>query len=394
MKQVSMMHRIKDFLMKKKWIFFVVIAVGIAVSGIFIVRNFLRPHYNKFYVDDLIAENASVSLDGYDYENLSFENAVYIPIPDYANQLNDIQIIGNRLWSGDDVGPSIERAKTLESILKIDGLSTPDGEIENLEGSHYIWTSGQYDIDMGVDYSLVSDRNAAVPEIDAKEITPIRLNEGDSIEGIFLDGGLCSLETAIDYADGIISQLGSLYWADECRLRTVIKCTMEDDSTQFILRYEYLVGGIPIDEAGDYVHQMNGGTMFPNWAEIRISKENKIDSLIIRSFGVQSITPSKEKVLTLEDALQCASEKLAPYGTYKISSIEFKYCNLYIPGKGDTPENEVRKYSPMWVMRVKKSGRSDPANMDPRKNIYVDAQTGAVYILDSTDISLPMQFAK
>ena len=265
---------------------------------------------------------------------------------------------------------------------------TPDEKAQELMGTLY-WTTGNYTVGCSEKSIFLYDNTFPIIEtyIHEKEIIRqvYRISEGDSTEGVTLSQDGYSLDDAIEYANSIVDKYLMTYvWAGQIRIRTALKYTMPDGSEQYVLRYENVLDDIAIDEAGDYAHLENGG-MLPSWLEIRINGKEHINKLYCNSFTMQEKT-AVDEVLPLSEALQKASDKLAPYGVYEINSIEIKYCCLYGPQKEETTYVELLAYRPMWVMDVYVEKVINTMEVDPRMSIYVDATDGEVYILDATNM--------
>ena len=392
--------------MKKKNLIIIISALAVIIAAVVAIIIINRPAFaerdtvkNVFSIDD----NSVNSILGMEYTNLDLSEIKSVTINENVSTLYNFKVMRFFDWESTTLEDRMNIVSKLGKAIYDDDLSPAgDDDLLELEGTYY-YSTDKYDVSVSP-YSInLSVLGFPMVENEGFNAEFYRINEGDSTDGVVIKANDYKLTDAIAYADSIVeTQLEALDWADKLQLRTAIKYTLNDGSEQYVLRYEYVYDEVVVDEAGSY--SKLDGTFIPAYVEIRTSEPNVIGYLNINEYKIVKEEDNEdnedreeinEKILTLSGMLNCTADALAPYGTYKIDNIEFKYCCLYNYPDGTTLANEVIDYRPMWVLRVHTgftTSDKDPANVDPRMNIYVDAVSGDVYILDCTSLNAPSYF--
>lgn len=150
------------------------------------------------------------------------------------------------------------------------------------------------------------------------------------------------------------------------------------------LIYSLTVDGVPVDNNGGFTPDNTNGFLRGSYFTVTVSKKGEIGAIkLSRYFDSTEKEAIEGKIISLESALEKASEYLAGYKKYEVSQIGMSYCCHTLFGEEDIT------YRPMWniVLELKKFGYNGPQLIQ----ICVDAVSGDIYLNDSFSGILGMQ---
>lgn len=201
----------------------------------------------------------------------------------------------------------------------------------------------------------------------------------DNIDGVSynISGTQYSLSDAVEFATEKITSDYMKFFpgCDGVVPYAVYVFTNEKGESIYEMSFEWLFQGTPAMNDG-YLNNLDADAMYLYPCTVEIIEPDKIAQIdMFAPFPTEK--QEVEKIITLEAALSHLEDTLSPNSNYKITDISLKYCR-YHEGEGD-PEHEVRPY---WCFTVG-TGGSKWGWYSPRKIIYVDAQSGAIYCYNS-----------
>lgn len=229
-------------------------------------------------------------------------------------------------------------------------------------------------IEGAVDFSL--NRSIASYDTDNPDVYIIGK---DNIDGVSynLSGTQYSISDAIEYAsETFISDYKSCFPdIDDIVPYAVYVFTNEKGESFYDMAFEPLYQGTPAMIDG-YLNDVFAPGMFRFTCRFSMYAPDKFDTISVYAPRPDEKRVIKE-IITLESALSHLEETLAPESNYEITDISLNYCRYHI--SEDEPERSIKPY---WCFTIG-TGSSKYGKFSPRKIIYVDAQSGAIYCHDS-----------
>lgn len=238
------------------------------------------------------------------------------------------------------------------------------------------YSAGTYSVDHRIN-------NDWIPQNQKPILRKIDLRREGATEGVMVSDSI-TLDDALVQIDTLVHEvLQSTNFTEELKARTAIQYG-DADGGCYVIRYERVLDGLAMDEAGDFRY-VDTGIARPTYLSIMLNQEGDVCK-VTNSYAMNLVskTELEDKVLTLTSAFEAMQAHLAPYGVYRIADAELRYCCMYYSRELTDGEQDLLTYSPMWCFTVKSENTTYVSNLDPRMTIYVDALTGDVYMCDCT----------
>ncbi len=328
------------------------------------------------------------------YDNLILPDEVYKFANGEVTQLYNITAQTSVAEQNKDKEDLIEKVKSyMQSMLGDDiEIEIDDGNYDLFDemigtAGDYICTAGTY----GFTVFLNSNENNALNGV-RNDI--YRMDCGENVDEVSLSNGYTANE-AIARADEYIQEyLMDDEYSDELCAKTLMVVDCPDGTQAFVIRYEHVTDGVAYNDLMGMCHQ-SSGFFRENYTDLIINDDTSPVQLM--QFGSMKIVnkePIEEnQIISLQNALDTASEYLAPYGVYMVSDIKLKYCCVRKLPDSDEVEAYNRAqftYRPMWCLVVKTGEPvNPPSDTDLRMEIIIDAQNGTVYLYDGVDKTGP-----
>lgn len=235
-----------------------------------------------------------------------------------------------------------------------------------------------------------------------KQIERITVTEDtDLSESYTLSGEEYSIGAAIDYVNELWEEsLSEKSLGLDASVSRVIVYELEDGDHAYVLLLDRIYQGLPIEQYSTLVQtNMNeSGGFRKSFILVEMDAPDHI-STYADLFPIQIVStePITNDILTEEEATNRAQSVMANYAGVTIQ--ESKLCyGAFRSGVGNQSEEEWNHaeyvYKPYWCF-VLEWGTDEAGgyysagyqNYMPNVTLYVDAQTGVAYLLDSIDMT-------
>ncbi len=383
--------------MRKKGVLalLIIVVVGVVIIGIRILGNDenssdLNERKQPVLVFDTVNNVLSCDTASIEdiYQNINFaegwdERSLSVSIPQKVYQY--IYTYEEDTEHGMSKEECVERMRYL--LLEVFGHEMDDNLVECDTNRIYLtynnellsatcYSTGTYSIVHRIN-------NDWIPQNQKPILKKVDLRCEGTTDGVMVSDSK-TLADALVQVDRLVHEtLQSTNFTEELKARTAIRYG-DADGGCYVIRYERVLNGLAMDEAGDFQYVYTGIAR-PTYLNIMLNQDGDVCRIANSySMNLVSKTELEDKVLTLTSAFEAMQAHLAPYGVYRIADAELRYCCMYYSRELEEGEQDLLTYSPMWCFTVKSENTTYVSNLDPRMTIYVDALTGDVYMCDCT----------
>lgn len=365
---------------RQKIIVAVAVIAVIAAAAVWFI--FLRgPQYNDNFerksVKDVIKEANNFS--GHTYQNFTLPEEINIDCGDklytfpVSKTKDDVDVSGwvKKLLS--DFSGEEQTGELIDVSISSAGIKT-DPEVDVGKGYYCDYCSD------GSFVACDNNQDEYYTRKNKQSYEKEYILEKDDISGVSYNvaGQDYSIQDAIDFSMKFMDEnLSDFFRKDEELVpESVCVVATERDEYYYEIFFQRKYKGCPISTNGEssYDHEFYSSS----YLNVCICMPNKVNRTVLYCNGSFGKETKVKKIITLESALDYLEEYLAQYSGYVMTDISLEYCVLY----EDAFDNDS-EYRPMWCFTVGSSGSQLSGQYNPRKIIYLDAQTGDVSCYDA-----------
>jgi len=202
--------------------------------------------------------------------------------------------------------------------------------------------------------------------------------EFDKQERCMLNGTEYTISSLLDSMDTAVKKSVLPFSANkEARAKTAGIYLLSDQTQQFVVEYEYMVNGLPIDNMAGGL-----GTTDESHCMVKMSfvaaMTNPDQLALLRTesgWPLKEPTKLEDRFLTLSAALRLTEDYLAPEHVYQVNDIEMRYVCI------TDPQTEQYTFRPCWHIIMDEQHGEHMMNV--AVSVYIDMQDGRICIEDT-----------
>jgi hypothetical protein len=203
----------------------------------------------------------------------------------------------------------------------------------------------------------------------------IHIDRNDDLNKSYkLKNGECVVADAVDFAEAWVNDFWKKYEPElEFRAKIMIVREAPEELGEFYtfeIFFEKLYNGVPLDELGQDLSREENERFAALYMHLKMIESNDIFLFGNHYSVVFETVDVLTEIISLDFAIDAASNYMAGYNKLKIDSISLKYA-FY---GGTYLNNDNFEIIPVWSFEMDNSPLSEK-----RKSVYVNALTGEVY---------------
>ncbi len=237
-------------------------------------------------------------------------------------------------------------------------------------------------------FDYIGANNYAMSD-DASQIRAITVAEdADLMESYPLGGKDYTIGEAVSYIESLWANTMYQYAQyDDIQVWKVLVYEHTDGNYSYVLLVDVMYEGLPVEQYST-ITQASGyesGGFRPSFIIVEMDAP---DHICLYADYYPSQLVSKElltsDILTADEAVTRADKVLAEYTDFQIQEMKLCYAAQWNTSDSETADNFV--YAPYWCIVLEWGENEAPyVNCLPNVSLFIDAQTGTAYLVDSND---------